>query len=171
MIVCLLPVTPFDISNATYLIVASSDYLYTPCSLFWPVEIFLLAPKLDWGQAVDMAISVLRTVSIDPQVIVVAGSKDFLQNIGLLTRLSDGSFPSIEVIGEAIMTLFSAMTEVETLVQPCFYQERGEDCFCFITSVCCIARTIAVCVHDGHHISRGTIRRGHSRAEQNCRSQ
>ena len=34
---------------AKYLIVASSDYLYTPRSLFWPDVIFLTAPKLDWG--------------------------------------------------------------------------------------------------------------------------
>ena len=45
------PFAPFetlDIKNAKYLIVASSDYLYTPRSLFWPVVIFLTAPKLDW---------------------------------------------------------------------------------------------------------------------------
>ena len=40
---------PLDLKAAKYLIVASSDYLYTPRSLFWPDVIFLTAPKLDWG--------------------------------------------------------------------------------------------------------------------------
>ena len=86
---------------------ASSDYLYTPRSLFWPDVIFLTAPKLDWGQSVGMMISVRRVVSMEPQVIVVAGSNDHLQSRGLLSRLSN------EVIGEAILTLLMAMVEVE----------------------------------------------------------
>ena len=52
-----------------------------------------------------------------PQVILIAGSNDHLQSRGLLSRLTDGSIPSKEVIGEAILTLLSAMTEVETSVQ------------------------------------------------------
>ena len=40
---------------------------------------------------------------MEPQVIVIAGSNDHLQSRGLLTRLTDGSIPSNEVIGEAIM--------------------------------------------------------------------
>ena len=42
---------PLDIKDAKYLIIASSDYLSTPRSLFWPDVIFLTAPKLDWGQS------------------------------------------------------------------------------------------------------------------------
>ena len=38
---------PLDIMAAKYLIVASSHYLYTPRSIFWPDVIFLTAPKLD----------------------------------------------------------------------------------------------------------------------------
>ena len=107
-----------NIKAAKYLMVANSDYHYTPCSLFWwPDVIFLTAPKLDWGQSVGMTISVCRTISMDPQMIVIAGSNDHLQSRVLLSRLTDGSIPSNEVIGEAIMTLLSAMTEVETSVQ------------------------------------------------------
>ena len=40
---------PLDIKEAKYLIIASSDYLYTPRSLFWPDVIFLTAPMLDWS--------------------------------------------------------------------------------------------------------------------------
>ena len=107
---------PLDIKNAKYLIVASSDYLYTPRSLFWPDVIFLTAPTPDWGQAVGMAIRVQRIVSMDPQVMIIAGSNDHLQSRGLLARLTDGSVPSNEVMGETIMTLFSAMAEVQVAV-------------------------------------------------------
>ena len=113
---------PLEMKAAKYLIVASSDYLYTPRSLFWPDVIFLTAPKLDWGQAIDMMISVRRVVSMEPQVTVVAGSNDHLQNRGLLSRLTDGSIPSNEVIGEAIMTLLSAMAEVEAAAKQRFTQ-------------------------------------------------
>ena len=111
---------PLDMKAAKYLVVAGSDYLYTPRSLFWPDVIFLTAPKLDWGQAIGMMISVRRVVSMEPQVIVVAGSNDHLQSRGLLSRLTDGSIPSNEVIGEAIMTLLSAMTEVEAAARQRF---------------------------------------------------
>ena len=69
-----------------------------------------------------MMVSVRRVVSMEPQVIVVAGSNDHLQSRGFLTRLTDGSIPSNEVIGEAIMTLLSAMAEVETSVKQRFTQ-------------------------------------------------
>ena len=117
---------PLDMKAAKYLILASSDYLYTPRSLFWPDVIFLTAPKLDWGPAIGMMISVRRVVSMEPQVIVVAGSNDHLQSRGLLSRLTDGSIPSNEVIGEAIMTLLSAMTEVETAAKQRFTQNVVE---------------------------------------------
>ena len=55
------------------LIVASSDYLYTPCSLFWPDVVFLTSPNLDWGQVVRMAISVQRVVNVEPQLVIIAG--------------------------------------------------------------------------------------------------
>ena len=40
---------PMDIKAAKYLIIASSDDLYTPRSLFSPDVIFLTAPNLDLG--------------------------------------------------------------------------------------------------------------------------
>ena len=113
---------PLDMRAAKYLIVASSDYLYTPSSLFWPDVVFLTAPNLDWGQSVGMMRSVRRVVSMEPQVIVVAGSNDHLQSRGLLSRLTSGSISSKEVIGEAIMTLPSAMADAESSVQRRFTQ-------------------------------------------------
>ena len=64
-----------------------------------------------------MAISVQRIVSMDPQVMIIAGSNDYLQRRGLLARLTDGSVPSNEVMGEAIMTLLPAMPEVQVAVR------------------------------------------------------
>ena len=113
---------PLDIKASKYLIVASSDYLCTPRSLFWPDVVFLTAPKLDWGQSAGMMISVRRVVSMEPQVIVVAGSNDHLQSRRLLSRLTDVSIPSNEGIGEAIMTLLSAMADAESSVQRRFTQ-------------------------------------------------
>ena len=88
--------------------------------MFWPDVIFLTAPKLNWGQAVCMAISVQRVFSMDPEVIIIASSNDHLQSRGLLTRLMNGSIPSNEIMGEAIMTLMSTMTEAETSIQQRF---------------------------------------------------
>ena len=116
---------PLDIKNAKYLIVTSSDYPYTPRSLFWPDVIFLTAPKLVWGQAVSMAISVQIIVSMEPKVMIMAGSNDHLQSRGLLARLTDGSVPSNEVMGEAIMTLLSALTEVRIAVRQRFGLKKG----------------------------------------------
>ena len=152
---------PLDIKEAKYLIIASSDNLYTPRSLFWPDVIFLTAPKIDWGQSAGIAISVRRKISMEPQVIVIAGSNDHLQSRGLLSCLTDGSIPSNEVIGESILTLLSVMTDVEASVQQHFTKNVVKIIF-----VCRIARTPTVCVHDGHNLSSGTIQRDNTRAKQ-----
>ena len=102
------------------LIVASSDYLYTPHSLFLPDVIFLTAPNLDWGQAVGMAISVQRVVNVDPEVVILAVSNDNLQSRGLLNALVDGSVPSSDAAGEAILTLLSTMMEAERSIRQSF---------------------------------------------------
>ena len=88
-----------------------------------------------------MMISVRRVVSMEPQVIVVAGSNDHLQSRGLLSRQTDGSIPSNEVRGEAIMTLLSAMAEVEAAAKQRFTQNVVKVVFVVVTRVRCIART------------------------------
>ena len=130
---------PLEIKAAKYLIVASSDYLYTPRSLFWPDVIFLTAPKLDWGQSAGMTINVRRVVSIEPQMIVIARSNDHLQSRGLLTRLTDGSIPSNEVIGEALSHGWCWTMSTTTLHSECI-----EGHLCVITGVRHIARTSSV---------------------------
>ena len=63
-------------------------------------------------------------------------------------------------MGEAIMTLLSAITEVETSVQ----QHLTKN---VVKIIFCVVRTLAVCVNNGYNSSRGTIQRDHTRAEQN----
>ena len=117
---CLKLYSPLDIKNAKYLIVASSHYVYLPLSLFWPDVIFLTALKLDLRQKVGMAKSVQRVVNMDPQVIVIAGSNDHLESRRLWGDLRERSILSNEVMGEAIMTPLSIMTEAKTSMQRCF---------------------------------------------------
>ena len=83
----------------------------------------LTAPNLDWGQAVGMAISVQRVVNVDPVVARITGSNDLLQSRGLLNALTNGSTPSSEAIGEAIMKLLSAKLEAEKLIRHCFTRQ------------------------------------------------
>ena len=106
-----------------FLIVAISDYFYTPRSLFWPDVVFLAAPKLDWGQAVGMAISLHRVVNVDPEVVRIGGSNDHLQSRGILNALVDEFTPSSEAVWEAIMTLLSAMLEAEKSIRQCFARQ------------------------------------------------
>ena len=108
---------------------------------------------------------------MEPQVIVIAGSKHHLQSRGLLSRLTDGSIPSNEVIGEAIMTLLSAMTEVEASVQRYFTRNVVKIIFVLSPGYATspeppYARTTTICVHDGHNSSWGTIQRDNTCAEQ-----
>ena len=67
-----------------------------------------------------MAISVQRVVNVDPEVVIIAGSNNHLQSRGLLNALVDGSIPSSEAVGEAIMTLLSAMVDAERSIQQSF---------------------------------------------------
>ena len=114
---------PQEIKLGIIPIVASSDYLYTPRPFFWSDVIFLTAPNLDWGQAVGMAISVQWLVNVDPEVVLIAESNDHLQSRGLLNALVDGSVPSSEAVGEAIMTLLSAMVEAERSIRQSFVRQ------------------------------------------------
>ena len=111
---------PQEMKPGKILIVASSNYLYTPRSLFWSDVIFFKGPNLDWGQAVGMLISVQRVRNLDSEGVIKAGSNDHLQSRGLLTALIDGSTPSSEAAREAIMTLLSAILEAERSIRQIF---------------------------------------------------
>ena len=60
---------------------------------------------------------------MDPEVVIIAGSNDHLQSRGLLNALVDGSVPSSEAVGDAIMTLLSAILEAERSIRQIFARQ------------------------------------------------
>ena len=93
-----------------------------------------------------MTISVLSTISMDRHVLVIAGSNDDLHSRVLLSRLTNGSIPSNEVIGYS-------HDRGACITAATIHQECGEDHLRVITGVCHITRTPTVCVHDDHNSS------------------
>ena len=66
--------------KAKIMVVASSDFVYTSKSLFWPDVIMLAAVDLDLMQSVSMAIGVQRQTDMNPITIVLAGINDHLHS-------------------------------------------------------------------------------------------
>ena len=109
---------PIDRKNDKYLIVASSDfdYLFTSRSLFWPdsSQTGLGTSSRHGDKRAENCHNGYKNIS-----------KSRLQwspteTRGLLTRLTNGSLSSKEDMGEVMMILLSAMTELETSVQQRF---------------------------------------------------
>ena len=75
--------------KAKIIIVASSDFVYTSKSLFWPDVLMLAAVDLDLMQSVSMAIGVQRQTVMQPITIVFAGINDHLHSRGFLSRLRE----------------------------------------------------------------------------------
>ena len=104
-----------ELRKAKIMIVASSDFVYTSKSLFWPDNIMLAAIDLDLMQSVSMAIRVQRQTEINPTTIVFVGMNDHLHSRGFLSRLrepttaEDAVWPAIkdilESMGEAVDTM------------------------------------------------------------------
>ena len=142
---------PREMKLGRFLIVASSDYLYTPRSLFWPDVIFLTALNFDWGQTVGILISVQRVVNVDPEVVIKAGSNDHLQNRGLLNALVKGSVPSSEAKGRSnhdAALSHGGGCEIDTTE---FCKAVNEDNLCAVSRPSPSARNPAVCVCYGRH--------------------
>ena len=104
-----------EMRKAKIMVVASSDFVYTSKSLFWPDVIMLAAVDLDLMQSVSMAIGVQRQTETNPITIVFAGINDHLHSRGFLSRLRETTtteaavWPAIkdilESIGEVVDTL------------------------------------------------------------------
>ena len=104
-----------EMRKATIMIVASSDFVYTSKSLFWPDVIMLAAVDLDLMQSVSMAIGLQRQKEMHPVTIVFAGINDHLHSRGILSRLREPTtveaavWPAIkdtlESLGEVVDTL------------------------------------------------------------------
>ena len=104
-----------EMRKAKIMIVASSDFVYTSKSLFWPDVIMLAAVDLDLMQSVSMAIGVQRQTEMNPITIIFASMNDHLHSRGFLSRLrepttaEDAVWPAIkdilESMGEVVDTL------------------------------------------------------------------
>ena len=104
-----------EIRKVKIMIVASSDFVYTSKSPFWPDVIMLAAVDLDLMQPVSKAIGVQRQTEMNPITIVFAEinehlhSRDFLSRLREPTAAESAVWPAIkdilEPMGEVVDTL------------------------------------------------------------------
>ena len=106
-----------EMRKAKIMEVASSHFVYTSKSLFWPDVIMLAAIDLDLMQSVSMAIGVQRLTEMNPITIVFAGMNDHLHSRGFLSRLrepmtaEDAAWPTIKDILESMGAVVDTMKE------------------------------------------------------------
>ena len=106
-----------EMRKAKILVVASSDFVQTSKSLFWPDVIMLAGTDLDLMQSVKMAIGVQRRTEMNPITIVFADKNDHLHRRGFLSRLrepttaEDAVWPAIEDILESMGEIMDVMKE------------------------------------------------------------
>ena len=62
-----------ELRRAKKLVVASSDFVHTSISLFWPDVKMLALTDLDWMQSLSMAIRGERQTELNPITIVFIG--------------------------------------------------------------------------------------------------
>ena len=109
-----------EMRKAKIMIVASSDFVYTSKSLFWPDVIMLAAVDLDLMQSVSMAIGVQRQTEMNPITILFAGKNDHLHSRGFLSRLREPTTAE-DAVWPAIKDILESMSEVvDTLKEGAF---------------------------------------------------
>ena len=109
-----------EMRKAKIRIVASSDFVYTSKSLFWPDVIMSAAVDLDLMQSVSMAIGIQRQTEMHLITIVFAGINDHLHSKGFLSRLREPT--TVEsAVWPAIKDILESMGEVvDTLKEGVF---------------------------------------------------
>ena len=111
------------------MIVASSNFVYTSKSLFWPDFIMLAAVDLDLMQSLSMAIGVQQQTEMNPITIVIAGMNDHLQSRGFLSRLREPTTAK-GAVWPAIKDIPESMGEVvDTLKEDAFTKIRPRAVF------------------------------------------
>ena len=106
-----------EMRTAKIIVTASSDFVHTSKSLFWPDVIMLAGTNLDLMQPVSMAIGVQRQTEMNTITIVFAGMKNHLQSRGLLTRLREPTttegavWPAIKDILESMGEMMNVLKE------------------------------------------------------------
>ena len=105
-----------EMRKAKIMVVASSDFVYTSKSLFWPEVIMLAAVDLDLMQSVSMAIEVQRQTEMNPITIVFAGINDHLHSRSFLSRLREPTTAEA-AIWPAIKDILESMVEVVDILK------------------------------------------------------
>ena len=100
-----------EMRKAKIVIAASSDFVYTSKSLFWPDVIMLAAVDLGLMQSVSLTIGVQRQTEMHPVTIVFAGINDQLHSRGLLSRLREPTTAE-SAVWPAIKDILKSMGEV-----------------------------------------------------------
>ena len=100
-----------EMRKAKVMKVASSDFVHTSKSLFWPDVIMLAAVDLYLLQAVSLVIGVQRQMDMSPITIVFAGINDHLHSRGFLSRLRDPTTAE-NAVWPAIKDILESMGEV-----------------------------------------------------------
>ena len=109
-----------EMRKAKILIVASSDFVYSSKSLFWPDVIMLAAVDIDLMQSVSMVIGVQRQTDMHPIKIVFAGINDHLHSKGYLSRNREPTTAE-SAVWPAIKNIIDSMGEVvDTLKEGAF---------------------------------------------------
>ena len=100
-----------EMRKAKVMIVASSDFVYTSKSLFWPDIIMLAAVDLDLMQSVSMTIGVQRQTEMNPITIIIAGMHDHLHSRGFLSSLREPTTAE-GAVWPAVKNILKSMGEV-----------------------------------------------------------
>ena len=109
-----------EMRKAKVMKVASSDFVHTSKSLFWPDVIILAAVDLDLMQSVSMAIGVQRQTDMNPITIVFAGINDHLHSRGFLSRLREPTTAQAAV-WPAIKDIIESMGEWKMPERGCLH--------------------------------------------------
>ena len=104
-------------SKAKILVIASSDFVITSKSVFWPDVTLLADTDLKRMKSTSMAIRVQRQTELNPITIVFAGVNDILHSRGLLSRLREPAtaggvvWPAIKDVLESIGEIMDVLKE------------------------------------------------------------
>ena len=100
-----------ELRKAKIMMVASSDFVYTSKSLFWPDVKMLAAVDLDLMQSVSMEIGVQRQTEMHQITIILAGINNHLHSRGFLSRLREPTTAK-GAVWPAIKDILESMGEV-----------------------------------------------------------
>ena len=107
-----------EMRKAKILVIASSVFVNTSKSLFWPDVIVLAGTDLDGMQSISWAIGIQRQAEMNPITIVFAAINDHLHSRGLLSRLKEPATAETAV-WPAIKDVLEAMGEIMDVLREC----------------------------------------------------